>query len=93
MGNGHPIGAVVCSAEISKKFDNGLEFFSSFGGNPVSCKIANEVIREIDRFKKSSKKCSQNWEISCKMRLKKLAKKYSIIGNVRGKRFIYWIRT
>ena len=48
MGNGHPIGAVVCSAEISKKFDNGLEFFSSFGGNPVSCKIANEVIREID---------------------------------------------
>ena len=48
MGNGHPIGAVVCTAEISKKFDNGLEFFSSFGGNPVSCRIANEVIREID---------------------------------------------
>ena len=30
MGNGHPIGAVVCTKKISEKCDNGLEFFSSF---------------------------------------------------------------
>ena len=83
MGNGHPIGAVVCSAEISKKFDNGLEFFSSFGGNPVSCKIANEVIREIDsrNLQKNALKTGK-FLVS---ELKKLAKKYSIIGNVRGR--------
>jgi len=83
MGNGHPIGAVVCTAEISKKFDNGLEFFSSFGGNPVSCRIANEVIREIDsrNLQKNALKTGK-FLVS---ELKKLAKKYSIIGNVRGR--------
>ena len=83
MGNGHPIGAVICNEEISKKFDNGLEFFSSFGGNPVSCKIANEVIKEIDskNLQKNALKTGR-FLIS---ELKKLSKKYSIIGNVRGK--------
>ena len=83
MGNGHPIGAVVCTSEISKKFDNGLEFFSSFGGNPVSCRIANEVIREIDsrNLQKNALKTGK-FLVS---ELKKLAKKYSIIGNVRGR--------
>ena len=83
MGNGHPIGAVVCTTEISKKFDNGLEFFSSFGGNPVSCRIANEVIREIDsrNLQKNALKTGK-FLVS---ELKKLAKKYSIIGNVRGR--------
>ena len=55
MGNGHPIGAVVCTKEISDKFNNGIEFFSSFGGNPVSCKISNEVINEVE-----SEKLQQN---------------------------------
>ena len=76
-------GAVVCTAEISKKFDNGLEFFSSFGGNPVSCRIANEVIQEID-----SRNLQKNAFKTGKFligELKKLAKKFSIIGDVRGK--------
>ena len=83
MGNGHPIGAVICNEEISKKFDNGLEFFSSFGGNPVSCKIANEVIKELD-----SKNLQKNALVTGRFlisELKKLSKKYSIIGSVRGK--------
>jgi 4-aminobutyrate aminotransferase-like enzyme len=83
MGNGHPIGAVVCSKEISDKFNNGMEFFSSFGGNPVSCKIASEVIDTIE---------SENLQSNAylignyiKIRLNKLAKKYPIIGDVRGR--------
>ena len=83
MGNGHPIGAVVCTQNISEKFDNGLEFFSSFGGNPVSCKIANEVIKEID-----SKKLQLNADktgLYLKTKLKQLAKKFPLIGDVRGK--------
>ena len=35
IGNGHPIGAVVTTAEIAASFDNGMEFFSTFGGNTV----------------------------------------------------------
>ena len=83
MGNGHPIGAVVCTDEISKKFDNGLEFFSSFGGNPVSCRIANEVINEIDRQKLQTNALKTG--LFLKDGLKNLSKKYPIIGNIRGK--------
>ena len=83
MGNGHPIGAVICTNEISRRFDNGLEFFSSFGGNTVSCMIANQVIKEID-----SKKLQKNAYMTGKYLingLNELAKKFPVIGDVRGK--------
>lgn len=47
MANGHPIGAVVTTSEIAESFANGLEFFSSFGGNPVTCAIGNAVLDVI----------------------------------------------
>ena len=34
IGNGHPLAAVVTTPEIAASFDNGMEFFSTFGGNP-----------------------------------------------------------
>jgi 4-aminobutyrate aminotransferase-like enzyme len=37
IGNGHPIGAVVTTPEIASSFANGMEYFNTFGGNPVSC--------------------------------------------------------
>ncbi len=49
MGNGHPIGAVVFRDKISASFENGLEFFSSFGGNPVSCEIGLAVLDAIEK--------------------------------------------
>ena len=48
MGNGHPIGAVVTTDAIAKAFENGMEFFSSFGGNPVSCSIGDSVLDVIE---------------------------------------------
>jgi 4-aminobutyrate aminotransferase-like enzyme/Ser/Thr protein kinase RdoA (MazF antagonist) len=48
MGNGHPIGAVVTTSEIARAFENGMEFFSSFGGNPVSCEIGKAVLEVIE---------------------------------------------
>jgi 4-aminobutyrate aminotransferase-like enzyme len=44
LGNGHPIGAVVCRREIADAFDNGMEYFSTFGGNQVSCAIGLAVL-------------------------------------------------
>jgi 4-aminobutyrate aminotransferase-like enzyme/Ser/Thr protein kinase RdoA (MazF antagonist) len=44
LGNGHPIGAVVTTREIAEAFDNGMEFFSTFGGNNVSCAIGIAVL-------------------------------------------------
>ncbi len=37
IANGHPMGAVITTRAIADAFDNGMEFFSTFGGNPVSC--------------------------------------------------------
>ena len=47
IGNGHPIGVVITKKEIAEKFDNGIEFFSTFGGSTLSCKISVEVLKII----------------------------------------------
>lgn len=47
IGNGHPMGAVVTSRDIAASFANGMEFFSTFGGNPVSCAIGLAVLDVI----------------------------------------------
>ena len=48
IGNGHPIGAVVTTPEIAASFNNGMEFFSTFGGNPVSCAIGLAVLEVLE---------------------------------------------
>ena len=48
MGNGHPLGAVVTTLEIAHSFDNGMEFFSTFGGNPVSIAAGMAVLDVIE---------------------------------------------
>ena len=68
---------------ISEKFNNGMEFFSSFGGNPVSCKIASEVINEIES--KDLQKNAMTIGNYLKKGLNSLATKHPIIGDVRGK--------
>jgi 4-aminobutyrate aminotransferase-like enzyme len=47
IGNGHPIGAVITTRAIADSFDNGIEFFSTFGGNNVSCAIGLKVLEVI----------------------------------------------
>ena len=34
IANGYPMGAVITTKAIAEAFDNGMEFFSTFGGNP-----------------------------------------------------------
>ena len=47
IGNGHPIGAVITTRAIADSFDNGMEFFSTFGGNTVSCAIGLAVLEIV----------------------------------------------
>tara|TARA_B100001250_G_scaffold141374_1_gene120956 strand:- start:9226 stop:12252 length:3027 start_codon:yes stop_codon:yes gene_type:complete len=82
FGNGHPIGAVVCRQEIANKFANGMEFFNTFGGNPVSCSIATEVLSFIKKYNLQKNALLTGGYL--KKQLIKLAKKYPIIGDVRG---------
>ena len=48
IGNGFPLGAVVTTREIAGAFDNGMEFFSTFGGNPVSCAAGLAVLDVVE---------------------------------------------
>lgn len=47
IGNGHPMGAVVTTRAIAESFANGMEYFNTFGGNPVSCAVGLAVLDVI----------------------------------------------
>ncbi len=49
IGNGHPLGAVVTTPEIAAAFANGMEYFNTFGGNPVSCAIGMAVLDVMEQ--------------------------------------------
>ncbi len=51
IGNGHPLGAVVTTAAIAASFDNGMEFFSTFGGSPVACAAGLAVLDVLEEEK------------------------------------------
>jgi 4-aminobutyrate aminotransferase-like enzyme len=82
IGNGHPIGAVVTTREIANSFDNGMEFFSTFGGNPVSCAIGLAVLDEV--FENDLQNHALAVGKLLLARLKELKASYEIIGDVRG---------
>lgn len=82
IGNGHPMAAVVCTEEIADSFNNGMEFFSSFGGNPVSCAIGAAVLQVIEeeKLEQNAEKIG-NYLIE---EFKKLRKTNKNIGDIRG---------
>ena len=82
MANGHPMGAVVASEEVAASFAEGVEFFSSFGGNPVSCAIGKAVLEVIDE-EKLQKNALEVGKYYCSL-LKELQKEDARIGDVRG---------
>ncbi len=82
LGNGHPLAAVVCTQEVADKFANGMEYFNTFGGNPVSCAIGTEVLRTVKREKLQEN--ALNVGEYLKTELKALSKEFPIIGDVRG---------
>lgn len=82
MGNGHPIGAVITTDEVAESFEKGVEFFSSFGGNPVSCAIGLSVLEvmEEEQLQEHTKHVGKYYQSL----LKGLQKKHACIGDVRG---------
>ena len=81
-GNGHPLAVVACTKEVAEKFNTGMEFFNTFGGNPVSCAIGRTVLQVIEEENLQA----NAFEIGnyLKSELLELQKEFSIIGNVKG---------
>jgi 4-aminobutyrate aminotransferase-like enzyme/Ser/Thr protein kinase RdoA (MazF antagonist) len=82
IGNGHPLGAVVTTAEIAARFANGMEYFNTFGGNPVSCAIGLavlDVLRDQDLQANALR-------VGSRLRdgLARLGERHAIVGDARG---------
>nr|CAH0102691.1 unnamed protein product [Daphnia galeata] len=83
MGNGHPIAAVVTTKEIADSFAaTGMEYFNTYGGNPVSCAIGNAVLDIIEEENLRDNAIAVGTRLLDGLR--ELKEKHSIIGDVRG---------
>jgi 4-aminobutyrate aminotransferase-like enzyme/Ser/Thr protein kinase RdoA (MazF antagonist) len=82
MGNGHPLGAVITTPEIAAAFANGMEYFSTFGGNPVSCAIGLAVLDVIadERLQANARRVGERLQAGCRT----LASRHPAVGDVRG---------
>ena len=82
IGNAFPLAAVVTTADIAASFNNGMEFFSTFGGNPVACAAGLavlEVMRE-EALQQNALRVGNHWLAG----LRGLMKQQPLIGDVRG---------
>ena len=82
IGNGHPIGAVITTRAIADSFDNGMEFFSTFGGNNVSCAIGLKVLEVVQEENLQSHALRIGERLLTGLR--ELQQRHEIIGDVRG---------
>jgi len=82
IGNGHPLAAVVTTHEIATAFANGMEFFSTFGGNPVSCAIGRAVLQVLRDEQLQRHAATVGAYLSA--RLNVLKDRFPLIGDVRG---------
>ncbi len=85
IGNGHPIGAVITTRAIADSFANGMEFFSTFGGNNVSCAIGLKVLEVVqeDNLQAHARDVGEHLLSG----LRELQQRHEIIRDVRGSGF------
>jgi 4-aminobutyrate aminotransferase-like enzyme/Ser/Thr protein kinase RdoA (MazF antagonist) len=82
IGNAFPLAAVVTTPEIAASFDNGMEFFSTFGGNPVAAAVGLAVldVLEEEGLQERAGRVGQHLIEG----LRRLQERHSLIGDVRG---------
>ncbi len=82
IGNGHPIAAVVTTPTIAEAFNNGMEFFTTFGGNTVSCAIGLAVLEVMQQEQLQT----HAWQVGERLLtgLRPFVQQYPIVGDVRG---------
>ncbi len=81
-GNGHPIGVVITRPEIYERFIRDTAFFSTFGGNNVSCAAGNAVLDVIEA--EGLVENATQVGAYFKAGLKRLLDRHAIVGCVRG---------
>jgi 4-aminobutyrate aminotransferase-like enzyme len=82
IGNGFPLGAVVTTREIAASFDNGMEFFSTFGGSTVSCIVGDTVLGIVSRDRLQEHASAVGARLLARLNL--LPGRHELVGDVRG---------
>ncbi|HSR70237.1 MAG TPA: aminotransferase class III-fold pyridoxal phosphate-dependent enzyme [Acidobacteriota bacterium] len=79
---GHPLAAVITTPQIAASFDSGMEFFSTYGGNTVSCAIAQEVLSVIEdeNLQTHARRLGEHLQKG----LGRLQRDFPVLGDVRG---------
>ncbi|KAM6116450.1 LOW QUALITY PROTEIN: 5-phosphohydroxy-L-lysine phospho-lyase [Pterocles gutturalis] len=83
IGNGHPIACVATTKEIAEAFAaTGVEYFNTFGGNPVSCATGLAVLDVIEKEHLQAHATEVGNFLMKLLQEQKI--KHPIIGDVRG---------
>jgi 4-aminobutyrate aminotransferase-like enzyme len=82
IGNGHPLGAVVTTPEVARSFANGMEYFNTFGGNPVSAAAGAAVLDVVEDEGLQANAAATGRLLADGLRL--LADRHSLVADVRG---------
>ena len=83
MGNGYPLAAVITTRDIADAFNNGMEYFNTFGGNPVSASVGLAVLDVIEQEGLQHNAARVGTRLLHLLR--DLQARYPIIGEVRGR--------
>jgi 4-aminobutyrate aminotransferase-like enzyme len=83
IGNGHPLAAVVTTPEIAASFETGMEYFNTFGGNPVSCEIGLAVLDVVRDEGLQANAAEIGGRLLAGLR--ELALRHPLVGDVRGR--------
>jgi 4-aminobutyrate aminotransferase-like enzyme len=82
IANGYPMGAVVTTRAIAESFDNGMEFFSTFGGSTAACAAARATLRVTVEENLQAHALQVGAHLL--RRLRELQEDHDLIGDVRG---------
>ena len=82
IGNGYPLAAVITTRAIADSFANGMEYFNTFGGNPVAGAVGAAVLDVIEE-EELQKNASIVGEQLLRG-LRRLLSRHELIGDVRG---------
>lgn len=82
IGNAFPLAAVVTTPEIAASFSNKMEFFSTFGGNPVACAAGLAVLDVVrdGNLQQNALRVGNRWAAQ----LCELQSTHALLGDVRG---------
>ena len=82
IANGYPMGAVITTRAIADSFDNGMEYFSTFGGSTAACVAGLATFFVTIEERLQQRALATGTQLLTAFR--QLQQRFELIGDVRG---------